>query len=436
MSGPAVFERLRVLFRSYLTAAGKQAAWNLSALVVLTVLTHAAALATLLLLTNHLGPAGFGVFAFAISLQQYLYLAGTLGTALVLFRDGIREPEELDSITTVYQSVGLAGSLVVAGLTAGIAWLAPISGAERSLIGLVAAGNVAACLALLPLFDIHHRQPLAAAIGLVAEVATLGAILALAQTGSLGLVSVGMVFAIKWWVITAAQYAVYHLAIHPVRLVFCSKRFGRMLRSSLPLAGSSLVAGVPANAGVFFVRLFHGDVEAGVFGIASQAVGVYLMFSYLAIRILQPHIAGRYGLDRSFLHKLIPFTALFLALLYLGGLAAGTVVILFLLAPVYRAALALMAVLLGAALLLSVGGIAGSYLVVLHRERTLLAAQVAAAVVYVAGVVLLVPSLANQGAALAAALAAGCGAVWMIAAVRRGLRKQEGLPHKPPDIPP
>jgi O-antigen/teichoic acid export membrane protein len=412
---------LRALLRSYLTEAGKQAAWNLGALVVLTALTQAAAFATLLLLTNSLGPANFGIFAFALSLQPYLYLAGTLGTALVLFREGTREPERLDEITTVYQAVGLAGALVVGGLTAGVAWLVPISTAERILICLVAAGNVAACLALAPLFDVQHRQPLAGAVGLAVEAATLVAVFALAHSGHLDLVLVGAVYAVKWWLLTFGQYALYHLLIRPLRPAFCRERLQRMLRSSVPLAGSTVIAGLPANAGVFVVRCFRGEAEAGVFGVANQAAGAYLMFSYLAIRILQPHIAGPYGLDRLFLRKLILFTTLFLALLYLGGLAVGGGVILFLLDPLYRAAILPLAVLLGAAVLLSVGVLASSYLVVLHREQTVLWAHAGAAVVYVVAAVLLAPAFGNPGAAAAAALAAGCGTLWMIAGVRAGL---------------
>ncbi len=396
MKGTTVCERLRAVVRPYLTAAGKQAAWNLVALVILTALTQTAAVLMLLLVTNGLGPAQFGLFAFALSLQPYLSLAGTLGTALVLFREGVREPDELDSITTVYQSVSLVGALIVGGVTAGAAWCAPISPTERGLICLIAAGNVAACLALAPLFDVHHRQPLAGAIGLAAELLTLLAIFVLFRTGKLDLVTLGAVFATKWWFITAAQYVVYQLAIRRVRLVFRKQRFLRMLRSSLPLAGSTMIAGLPANAGVFFVRWFRGEAEAGVFGVASQAATAYLMFSYLAIRILQPHIAGRHGLDRLFLRKLILFAALFLFVLYLGGFAVATGVILFMLTPAYHAAVLPMAVLLGAMLLLSVGVLASSYLVVLHRERVVLAVHLAATAVYVATALFLIPFLGNM----------------------------------------
>jgi O-antigen/teichoic acid export membrane protein len=419
--GETSWDRVRALIRSYRTPAGKQAAWNLGVLVVLTTLTQAAAVLTLLLLTNGLGPAGFGVLSFALALQPYLHLAGTLGTGLVLFREGVREPEQLDAITTAYQATGLAGSLLAGGLTVAIAFCAPISPAERGLISLIAAGNVAACLALAPLFDVHHRQPLAGAIGLAVEAAALAAVFALVRTGTLTLLSVGVVFALKWWVITAGQYVLYHLMIRPLRPAFDGDRLRRMIRSSLPLAGSTMIAWLPANAGVFFVRLFRGDADAGVFGLASQVAGAYLMFSYLAIRILQPHIAGPYGLDRSFLRKLLIFAGLFLVLLSLAGFAVGAGVILFLLAPEYRSALVPLAVLLGAAALLSAGVLASSYLVVLHRERTVLAAHVLSAVVYVAGIVVLVGPLANLGAAMAAVLAAGCGTVWMVVAVRINL---------------
>jgi O-antigen/teichoic acid export membrane protein len=420
----AVVNQPPTLLRAYLTSAGKQAAWNLSALVVLTGLTQVAALGTVLLLTNGLGPVGFGVFAFALSLQPYLYLIGTLGMPLILFREGTNEPEQLARTITVHQVVALTGGVIVGGLTACAAWLAPISGAEQGLICLIAGGNVAVCLTLAPLFDVHHRHPLVAVVGLSAEAGTLLAVFALVQTENLGLLSLGAVFAVKWWLTTAVQYVVYHLAIHPLRLVFAPTRLRRMLRSSVPLACSTLSASVPATAGIFFVRLFCGESAAGVFGVATQVASVYLLFSYLAIRILQPHIAGPYGLERSFVRKLILFTGVFLAILYAGGLAAGGGVALFVLTPRYREAVAPMALLLAAALVLSVGVIASSYLVVLHREQTVLAAHTVAGVVYVVLAVLLIPSFSNLGAATAAALAAACGTVWMVVAVRINLPPQ------------
>jgi O-antigen/teichoic acid export membrane protein len=409
------------LLRAYLTSAGKQAAGNLVALIVLTGLTQLAGLGSLLLLTNGLGPAGFGVFMFALTLQPYLYLIGSLGMPLVLFREGVKQPGQLDQITTTYLTVGLAASLAVEAVTGVVACLTATSGVEQSLICLIAAGNVATCLALSPLFDVHHRQPLVAAISLAAETGALLAVFLLLRTGNLGLVALGVVFAAKWWFISIAQIVVYNVAIRRVRLAFSRTWLRRLLRSSIPMGCSTLIAGLPAYAGVFFVRFFHGDAEAGVFGIASQAAIAYLLFSYLAIRILQPHIAGRYGLERAFLAKLILFASTFLALLYVGGLAAGIGVVLFVLAPQYQPALTPMAILLAAALLLSVGVLASSYLVVLHRERTVLLAHSAAAVVYVSAAFLLTPSFSNLGAATAATLAAACGTFWMVAAVRTAL---------------
>jgi O-antigen/teichoic acid export membrane protein len=421
MSFPGVFERAVALVRPWLTAAGRQAAWNLFSLVALTGATQATALGTILLLTRSLGPAGFGVFAFACSLQPWLWTVGTLGTSLVLFREGVRDPESLDEITTAYQLAGLLGSLVVGCVAGCAAWFSPISVEERWLICLIAFGNVATCVALAPLFDVHHRQPLVAVVGLVAEVGVLVAVVVLIQTGSLGLVSLGVVYAVKWWFITAAQSVLYRFAIRASRWAFCRERLVRMLRSSVPLAGSTLIASLPAGAGVFFVRVLCGDTETGLFGVASQAGTGYLLFSYLALRILQPHIAGPYGLTSSFLRKLILFSAGFLLFLYVGGLVAGTGIVLFILPPAYHPAIVPMAALLLAVLLLAVGHIAASYLVVLHREATVLWVHIVAALVYVAAALLLVPPLAGLGAALAAVLGGGCGTLWLVLAVRRSL---------------
>ena len=406
------------MFRSYLTAAGKQAAWNLGALVVLTGLTQAAALASLLVVTNSLGPAGFGVFAFALSLQSYLYILGTLGTALVLFREGVRQPEHLDATSTAYQTVSLSGSLLVGALTACAAWLSPISSAEQALITLVAAGNVGACLVLTPLFDVHHKQPLVAVVALVAEVAALVVVLTLASTATLGLAALGVLVAVKWWLMTVAQYVVYYRAVRPLRPILSRERIARMLRSSLPLAVSTVVAGLPANAGVFFVRLLGGEADAGVFGFASYVAGAYLLFSNLALRVLQPHIAGPYGLQGLFVRKLGLFAGAFFVLLYLVLFAAGAAVICFLLAPPYRSALGPLALVLLAVVLLSVGNITGSYLVVLHQERSVLWGNGVAAGVYLAAVLVLTPFFSSLGTAAAAAVAAAAGTLWMLAAVQ------------------
>src|SRR5579883_2446985 len=90
------------------TPVGRQAAWNLVSLVVLTGLTQVAALGTVLLVNRSLGPEGFGVFAFGCSLQPWLYTVSTLGAPLVLFREGTNHPEQLDQITTASWCIGLA----------------------------------------------------------------------------------------------------------------------------------------------------------------------------------------------------------------------------------------------------------------------------------------------------------------------------------------
>ena len=71
--------RIRELFRSYWTPAGKQALGNLIGLVACTGISQACALGVLLLLTHGLPQEGFGAVLFARNVQSDLVAVGTFG---------------------------------------------------------------------------------------------------------------------------------------------------------------------------------------------------------------------------------------------------------------------------------------------------------------------------------------------------------------------
>ena len=82
--------------RSYLTPAGKTAAWNLSGLIVFQVLGQLCAFAIVLLVTNRLGCEQYGQLAFALSLQFYFSILGTFAVKSVVVREGTHHPDDVD----------------------------------------------------------------------------------------------------------------------------------------------------------------------------------------------------------------------------------------------------------------------------------------------------------------------------------------------------
>jgi O-antigen/teichoic acid export membrane protein len=426
MGVAGVLERARALVRSYLTAAGKQAAYNLVWLTVLTGLAQVCGLGSFLLLNNGRPIGEFGVLAFAMTMQPCLHLIGTCGLTYILFREGVRHPQQLDEITTAAWVIELCASMSLGLLIAAGAFVAPISPAERVLLCLIAAGNVAASMSLAPLYDVHHRQPRAAACVLLAEVVALAAFFGLWRAGNLGLAAAGAVFAGKWAFSTAAQVVVYHFTVRRVRLTTSVPVVRALVRSSAPIMLGALLAWIPVGSGVLFVRLLSGDQEAGIFAPPQQIAQVFISLGWLGIRVVHPHVAGPHGLEWSFVRKLVFFTGGFLGLLFVGGLVGGVGVMWFFLAPEYRAGIVPLPILLGGTLLYSIGTIAGAYLVILHRERSVLVANVCAGITYVVVALLLVPRLAGLGAAVATALAAAVGLTAVALSLRGYLRGVDG----------
>jgi O-antigen/teichoic acid export membrane protein len=386
--------------RSYVTEAGRRAFRNLFWSSVCALLTQACAACELLLLTGSLGPEKYGALGFALALQWYLLLAGSVGSGSLVIRDGTERPENVDTITTSYFVLtGLCSTAVCAAALLG-AVLAPVSGGERWLLALVAVGTIPASATLTPLFVLHHRQARTAAISLAAEVFALAAVFALSRSGSASLPAVGLIFAAKWGAVTAGQLVVYHATVRRLRWSWSADYLGRLFRSSWPMMLVALVFFVPLNAGVFLVRALAGDAEAAVYTIAYQAASAYYGFASLAVQIVQPHIGGVYGLEASFVRKLALFAAGFFGGLALLAGAGGTALIHWLLAPAFRPAAAPMAFLLLGAVMMLVGNIAHIYLLRFHGQRLLLVVHVAAALAYWGGGLLLVARLGPLAAAV------------------------------------
>ena len=387
------------LLRSALTANARAVAGNLALLVVCTFLTQLCALATFLILTRALGPDGFGRLTFALTLTSYLLLLGCMGIRPVIVREGVQRPGDLDRIIGSHLTITGVTSVLLFLILSVAAWAAPITLPERTLLILLAAGNVAACINLLSLFDAHHRQVRCAAVSLATEFLGLLAVLGLMRAQALDLATVGAVFCGKWLLTTALQYTVYHFSVRRLHIVVSLPDVRRMLHSSLPVLLSGLLTVIPLNSAAFFLRAFGSDADVAVFGLCFQLVSAYLLFAMLAGQVLQPHIAGVYGLYRSFVWKLVLFYGTFLALLWAVAFAGALVLILWFLDPFYRAAILPSALFLCGTMVLSVGNLTNAYLVVFRRERALLPASIASTVVYVCGCLVFVPRYSVTGAA-------------------------------------
>ncbi|MBI4588285.1 MAG: hypothetical protein HY725_05565 [Candidatus Rokubacteria bacterium] len=376
-----------------------------------------------MVLTRARGVEAFGTLIFALTTQTNLTLVGCLGSAAVVIREGVQRPGDMDAIATSFLILTMTSSIVVCAGSLAMVGLLPMSDGERWLLALVVVGSVPASMNAQPLFDVHHCQARGVAVGALAEIAGLLVVLSLWRTGGLTLPAVGGVYATKWALVSAGQLLVYHTTVRKLRWRYCPADIRRILCSSWPILLAALVVVVPLSTGVLLVRLRSGPADAALFGLAYQVANGYLVFASVGLQVVNPHIAGPFGLHRGFLGKLALFASLLLVGLGVLAFAGGWGVVSLLLSPVYHAALLPMAWLLVAAALLLVARIAHMYLVRFDEGPFVLRTHLVSALLYAGGCLLLPPSWIRTGAAVLAPCAALVSAAACLWRVRMRIRE-------------
>ncbi|MFT5526178.1 MAG: O-antigen/teichoic acid export membrane protein, partial [Pirellulaceae bacterium] len=408
-----LLHRFREIGRSYLTEAGKQAANNLLWLTSLTVLGQMCALGGVFLMTEAMGKATFGLVVTALFMQRYFLRLGCAGVKPIIVREIAKNPDQLDMLATSHFVITLACSTLVAILTTTVVWLVPVTTDERLLITLLVWGNIAACTNLRPLFDSQHQQPKGAWVSFASELLALTALLAMFWTGQITFIGVGLVFAGKWLLTTLGQAAVYHWTTRRFHWVFSESNIRFLLASSWPIMLTLVVSSIPLTFGVVIVRFLEGEALAADIGLAQQLTTAFVTIMGLCGRVIDPHIAGKYGLRKDFIRKLAVFAAAMWLTLYAFALGGTYIVFTYVIRHEFSGALAPAALMLLGALLVDVARMGGSYLVVLRRERRVFHANLLTAITFLATVFLFIQFNPAVGVGIATVLSASVGVIFI-----------------------
>jgi O-antigen/teichoic acid export membrane protein len=380
-----MFARGRALLASYWTPAGKQALGNLIGLVVCSIVSQGSGFGVLLLLTHHLDTAGFSSVSVGLSAQMFLVLFGSLGVSSVVVPILAGHPERRDEMTSAYFTATALGGMTAAAIGLILTCAIPDATAERWLFALLAVAVLPLVLNLAPLFDAAHLQARGAVIQPAYDALMLTVVWLLARSGLLTLPAIGLAFAGKAYLVLLSQMIVFHRTVRPLRRVLALEAAVRLAARGAPMMLAVFAILVPLNAGVLFVRKYGGDQEAGVYGAALQFANAYFLVGSLCIRIIQPHIAGPYGLQAGFVVKVVAFVFSAVGgagiLIGLGGWA----VIRGLFPEGYCPSILLLPILLGTVFFMYIRSVAHHYLIQVHRERVLLVIHGLAAVAFAVG---------------------------------------------------
>ncbi len=386
-------------------------------------------LASAVLLSRHLGLAGYGVFTYAFAFIYFFLTLNDLGLNTITVREISQAPARAGEILGSLLSL----KMVLAGVVLVIAWITiwlwPMEDALRRPLALFALIlPLTALNAPALIFQTAMRFELGAIAQVITRLAGLAfmALMALAGRG---------VTAMLGALLVAELLGVIVIWLLAKRLVRIELRvdaieWRRLLHAALPLAIGLVLASVVNRIGVIMLERMASIEAVGLYGAAYRVTGMLEKFPLFVMSTLYP-IMSRLAVDdmprlrEVYVRALWRFAALGVVLgVVIAALAPWLLATLF--GEPYRAAAPALRWLVVSTVCLYLAMTGGNLLIASGRVKDNVVALSAGAVANAALNFVLIPTRGIEGAALATAVSFAIVLVVTIVAVERHFKR--GLP--------
>jgi O-antigen/teichoic acid export membrane protein len=216
-----------------------------------------------------------------------------------------------------------------------------------------------------------------------------------------------------------------HRQIAPVRISFNTKTIRKMQIASLPFGSYAAVGVMYSYVGTVMLSSMTDSVHVGWYSAGYKIYEGLTMFPYLVAAVLLPRLSRLYVDDpdqyASLTLRIMRYLLLVsLPLLFCIGVLAPQVIGLFY-GPTYIAAVPMLRILLGAAVMMFMSTILGTALVSADREKVVLKVTCASLVVMAASNLILVHRMGAIGAAYSVLVSEFFTLGVYLASVRSGL---------------
>ncbi|MBX3504012.1 MAG: flippase [Parvibaculum sp.] len=373
-------------------------------------------------LARLLGPAGYGVYSFALAVLTIVALPVQVGLPQLVVRETAKAQADAD--WPLMRGLWRWASLVVLALSAvclaglGVAYLLLDSSPRLEtlvvgavLVPFIALGNLRSASLRGLRMVVFGQLP----ESIIRPLALLLVLLVLAAAGTFG--PIGTPQKVMGWYVLAAVVSfflgavlLYRFSPAEVRQTRTSRQMPReWIGAMIPLA---LIAGLQLinnQADIITIGIFRSDEEVGIYKVVYQ-IGLLVIFGLQAMNlVLQPHFARLYRQgDMKRLQRLVTLSARIILLLALPPVIVfvlfGAPILGFVFGEAYREGSLALAILAAGQLVNAAMGSVGFLLNMTGHERDTLVSVLVSASVNILLNFVLVPSYGMTGAAIATAV--------------------------------
>ncbi|MBI2099542.1 flippase [Candidatus Uhrbacteria bacterium] len=353
-------------------------------------------LITIGFITRSIGTAGFGAFTTVTAFLQFFGIAVDLGLTITLASLFGNPNTDRKKILGTALGFRLVSGLLFFGAAPIVALFFPYSGEIKIGIAIAALAFLATAFTqmLSALFQANLRMDKIA----IAEIASraallLGVIISAYLHGGLLGIFIALVAAN---VLNALLALLFANSFTPVRFSFDTREWMELLRRSWPVAVSIALNLVYLRADVLVLSLSRTVEEVGLYGAAYRVVDVLTAFPVLFMGLILPLLSGAWATgDKEKFARLYQksfYALVILALpLVAGTLALGDKVMSILAGEEFASSGSILRVLILAVFFLFIGALPLHTVVAIEKQKRILWAFAASAVLSLALYALLIP---------------------------------------------
>lgn len=249
---------------------------NISWLMVERVILLLTNLAVSIVVARYLGPAGFGIFQYALAFVALFGFLPYLGLDSLVTRHLVEEPEAQAELVGTTLALRIAGGAAAAALAIGASFLFVEDALDRIMIAIIACGMIFDATLAFDLFFQSRLQSRHAAVARTIGVGT-GAILKIACVLiAAPLEAFAGATLVQQIIQAVALVSIFGKhGLSPRSLTYSRERARSLLSASWPLMISSLGGVVFLKIDQVMLKEISGNAENGIYAVAARLSEVW-----------------------------------------------------------------------------------------------------------------------------------------------------------------